>query len=184
MITIGTKQMERICSINHYSPIIMRKAFVFVLLSFATFITSAQKTWFVGGTASIGYLNNFTFAVEPQFGYEFSDRFAMGTGIGLTLVDNGYTTVCGIAEPFLRFCVWHNERLFIDLKATGGLGFTDELLLCQVGIRPCLRFRVNDHWDISADLGLLGAQYTYSDGWRPSFGISATSAGLWFAYRF
>lgn len=162
----------------------MKKTIVFVLMSFATFFTSAQNNWFVGGTGSIGYMNNFTFTLEPQFGYEFSDRFAMGTGIGLAMADNGNTVVIGIAEPFLRFCIWHNERIFIDLKATGGLGFTDELLLCQVGIRPCLRFRVNEHWDISADMGLLGAQYTYSDGWRPSFGLSATSVGLWFAYRF
>lgn len=163
----------------------MKKSFVFVLLLFATFITSAQKTWFVGGTASIGYVNNFTFALEPQFGYEFNDRFAIGTGVGFTLVDDEYyTDIVGIAEPFFRFCAWHNERVFIDLKATAGFGFTDELDLCQIGIRPSLRFRINDHWDMAADLGLLGAQYTYSDGWRPAFGISAVSASLWFAYRF
>ena len=163
----------------------MKKIIIIVILSFATFVTSAQGTWFVGGTASIGYINYFTFSIEPQFGFELNDRLAIGTGVGLTLVDDEYCTdVVGIVEPFFRFCVWHNERFFIDLKATSGLGFTDELLLCQVGIRPSLRFRINEHWDMSADLGLLGAQYTYSDGWRPAFGISAVSAGLWFAYRF
>lgn len=163
----------------------MKKILIFVLLSFSVSISSAQKTWFIGGTASIGYLNYFNFALEPQFGYEFTDRFAIGTGIGLTVTaDDYYTDVIGIAEPFLRFCLWHNDRIFIDLKATGGFGFTDELVLCQVGIRPSLRFRINDHWDISADIGLLGAQYTYSVGWRPAFGITATSAGLCFAYRF
>lgn len=163
----------------------MKKSFILVLFLLATFITSAQKTWFVGGTASIGYVNNFTFALEPQFGYEFTDRWAIGTGIGLTLSsDEYYTSVVGIAEPFVRFCAWHNERVFIDLKATAGFGFTDELDLCQIGIRPSLRFRINDHWDMAADLGLLGAQYIYSDGWRPAFGISAVSASLWFAYRF
>jgi hypothetical protein len=164
---------------------VMKKSFIFVLFFFATLITSAQKTWFVGGTASIGYLNNFTFAFEPQFGYEFNDRFAIGSGVGLSLADDGYGTyVAGIAEPFVRFCAWHNEKIFIDLKATAGFGFTDELILCQVGIRPSLRFRINEHWDMSANLGLFGAQYTYSVGWRPAFGISASSAGLWVAYRF
>lgn len=163
----------------------MKKLLLLFLLSFATFITSAQNTCFVGGTASIGYVDNFTFAFEPQFGYEFTDRWAIGTGIGLTLVsDEYYTSIVGIAEPFVRLCAWHNEKIFIDLKTTAGFGFTDELILCQVGIRPCLRFRINEHWDMSADLGLLGAQYTYSEGWRPAFGISAVSAGLWFAYRF
>lgn len=178
--------MAKIYSSNHLvMQTIMKKACIFILLSISMYISSAQKTWFVGGSASIGYLNNFTIALEPQFGYEFTDRFAIGTGIGLTVVaDDYYTDVVGVAEPFLRFCLWHNDRIFIDLKATGGVGFTDELILCQVGIRPSLRFRINDHWDISADIGLLGAQYTYSIGWRPAFGITATSAGLWFAYRF
>lgn len=100
------------------------------------------------------------------------------------LADDGYDTyVAGIVDPFVRFCAWHNERIFIDLKATAGFGFTDELILCQVGIRPSLRFRINEHWDMSADLGLFGAQYTYSVGWRPAFGITS-SAGLWVAYRF
>ena len=166
------------------------KKIVFVSLFLLVIIVSpAQKTWFVGGTASIGYVDNFTFSFEPQFGYEITDRWAIGTGIGLALVSDNYgyynsTTVGGIAEPFVRLCAWHDERLFFDLKATAGFGFIDELILCQVGIRPSLRFRINEHFDISADLGLFGAQYTYQVGWQPAFGITATSAGVWLAYRF
>ena len=37
---------------------------------------------------------------------------------------------------------------------------------------------------MAADIGLFGAQYTYDGGWTPAIGITATSAGLWFAYRF
>ena len=161
----------------------MKKTILFVSLLVSTFAVSAQKTWFVGGSAGISYVNYFSFYFEPQFGYEITDRWAIGTGIGLSLADDGYTTIVGVVEPFVRFCAWHNERFFIDLKAGAGLGFVDELLLCQVGLQSSLRFRINDHWDFSADLGLLGAKYTYSDGWRPAFGISS-SAGLWIAYRF
>ena len=163
---------------------VVKKSFIFVLFFFATLITSAQKTWFVGGTASIAYSDYFSFSFEPQFGYEFTDYFAIGAGVGLSLADDRYHTyVAGVAEPFIRFCVWHNEIIFLDLKATSGFGFTDELILCKVGIRPGLRFRINNHWDITADLGLFGANYSYSDGWRPAFGITG-SAGFWFAYRF
>ena len=167
----------------------MKKIVFFFFFLLIITVAPAQKTWFVGGTTSIGYVDNFTFSFEPQFGYEITDRWAIGTGVGLTLVSDNYnyyttTTVVGIAEPFVRLCACHNERLFFDLKATAGLGFTDELILCQIGIRPSLRFRINEHFDISADLGLFGAQYTYSIGWQPAFGITATSAGVWFAYRF
>ncbi|MBO7446475.1 MAG: hypothetical protein J6T86_08725 [Bacteroidales bacterium] len=162
----------------------MKKIILFVSLFFVIHISSAQQTWFIGGTACISYLDNFTFALEPQFGYEFSDKWAIGTGVGFTLVSDDFTYLIGIAEPFIRFCTWHNDRVFIDLKATAGFGFDKVLELCQIGITPSLRFRINEHWDMAADIGLFGAQYTYYGRWRPAFGINAASAGLWFAYRF
>ncbi len=163
----------------------MKKIILFFALLLTVYVSSAQKTWFVGGTASIGYVNDFTFSFEPQFGYEFTERWAIGSGIGLALNSSlGYTFVLGVAEPYVRFCAWHNDRVFIDLKATAGFAFDNELELCQVGIRPSLRFRINDHWDMAADLGLFGAQYTMGNDWTPAIGISATSVGLWFNYRF
>ena len=162
----------------------MKKFLLPLLLLFAVSTVQGQKTWFVGGTAEISYVDQFAFGFEPQFGYEFTDRWAVGSGIGLALASNGYTTICGVAEPFVRFCAWHNELVYIDLKATAALGFDDILEICQIGIRPSLRFRINDHWDIAADIGMFGAQYTDWNGWTPAFGISAASAGLWVAYRF
>ncbi len=168
------------------SNILFMKRSLLFLFFFLTFFTcSAQKSWFIGGTANISYVNSFSFAVEPQFGYEINDRLAIGTGVGLLLEsDYNYNILFGVAEPFIRFCAWHNERFFLDLKLTAGFGFTDILHLCQVGVRPSFRFRLSDHWDMSADIGLFGAQYTYSEGWRPAFGIQAANASLWFAYRF
>ena len=162
----------------------MKKIFLLVSLLLTINASPAQKTWFVSGTTIISYLDNFTFGIEPQFGCELSERWAIGTGVGFTLVTDDLTYVLGIAEPYIRFCAWHNERVFFDLKATAGFGFDKVLELCQVGIRPSLRFRLNEHWDMSADLGLFGAQFNYYEGWRPAFGINAASAGLWFAYRF
>lgn len=161
----------------------MKKTTLFFALLFALCVSSAQKTWFVGGTGSIAYSNSFGFSFEPLFGYEFTYRWAIGSGIGLALVSDNYDSeVFGVAEPFIRFCAWHNEHVFFDLKATAGFGFDYELLICKLGIRPSLRCRLNEHWEMAADLGLFGANYDYFDGWRPAFGL--TSAGLWFAYRF
>jgi len=144
-----------------------------------------ERASFIGGTCAIGYDVRFQFAFEPIIGYEFSDRFAMGAGFGVIVAaDYSATAAMGIAEPFLRFCAWHNDLVFIDFKATAAFGFTRELDLCQVGVRPSLRFRIHEHCDIAADIGLFGAQYTIADGWRPAIGITATSAGIWVAYRF
>lgn len=140
---------------------------------------------FIGGTAEIGYAGNFTFAVEPIIGYEFNDRVAIGTGIGpIVAAGGGVTVAMGVVEPFIRLCAWHNDIVFIDFKATAGIGFNEEMQLCQVGVRPSLRVRLTEHCEMAADIGLFGAQYTYDGGWTPAIGITATSAGLWFAYRF
>ena len=144
-----------------------------------------EGAFFLGGSGSIGYVGAFNFALEPEIGYEFTDRWAIGTGIGVSVASGGGVTgVVGVVEPFVRLCAWHNELVFIDFKATAGIGFTDVLQLCQVGIRPSLRFRLSEHCDLAADIGLFGAQYTIAAGWQPAFGIAATSAGIWVAYRF
>lgn len=139
---------------------------------------------FIGATGTIGYTDYFTFGLEPVFGYEVNDWFAFGTGIGVVLgSEKRATAVMGIAEPFLRFCPWHNDLVYIDFKLTAGIGFTDYLQMVQVGIRPSLRFRLTPHCELAADIGLFGAQYQY-ERWKPSFGITASSAGIWCVYRF
>ena len=144
-----------------------------------------QSAFFLGATGAMGYSGAFNFAFEPVIGYEFTDRFALGTGIGVMVVaGNGVTVAMGVVEPFVRLCAWHNDLVFIDFKATAGLGFDRDLQMCQIGVRPSLRFRISEHCDIAADIGLFGAQYTRADGWQPALGITATAAGLWFAYRF
>lgn len=145
-----------------------------------------QSAFFIGGTGAIGYDGAFTFALEPQFGYEFTDRWAIGTGVGVVVAaaDRGGLAVMGIVEPFVRFCAWHNDLVYIDIKATAGVGFDNYLELCQVGLRPSLRFRLTEHCDLAADIGLFGAQYTPANDWQPALGITATAAGIWVAYRF
>ena len=144
-----------------------------------------ESAFFLGGTGTIGYDGMFNFGLEPVFGYEITDRIAVGTGIGMLMaVDRDMTVTMGVVEPFIRFCAWHNDLVFIDFKATAGIGFDRELLLCQVGIRPSLRFRLSEHCDLAADLGLFGAQYTINTEWQPAFGITPSSAGIWVAYRF
>ena len=147
--------------------------------------TKTRKgAFFVGGTAEIGYSGTFNLAIEPIFGYEFNDRVAIGTGIGPVYSEaKGISDVVGVVEPFVRLCAWHNDIVFIDFKVTAGVGFNNELILVQTGVRPSLRVRLNEHWEVSADLGLFGAQCVYGD-WTPVVGIGATSAGVWFAYRF
>lgn len=144
-----------------------------------------ESAFFLGFTGLIGYTTALNFGFEPLFGYEFTDRVAIGAGIGVILAaGRGIVIPMGVAEPFLRFCAWHNDIVFIDFKATGAFGFDKYLQTCQVGVRPSLRVRISEDCDLAADIGLFGAQYINGEGWSPAIGITATSAGLWFAYRF
>ena len=164
----------------------MKKILLFVLILSASIASNAQSGWFIGGSAGIGYRNYFSFSAEVKVGYEFTDWFALGTGLGgVVLVGrDNFFAVTGIAEPFARFCVWHNESVYFDLHVLGGIEFTDELQFCQVGVRPSVRFRVSENVDMAADLVVLGAQYIPETGWCPSLSFSTLSGGLRLCYHF
>lgn len=164
----------------------MKKILLFVLLFSAAIASNAQSGWFVGGSAGIGIRNYFSVSAEVKVGYEFTDWFALGSGLGAVIFvgRDDFFAVTGIAEPFARFCVWHNDNIFIDLHVLGGIEFTDELQFCQVGVRPSLRFRVSDNIDMAADLIVLGAQYIPESGWRPSLSFSSLNGGLRLCYHF
>ena len=164
----------------------MKKILLFVLLLSASIASKAQSGWFVGGSAGIGFRNYFALSGEVRVGYEFTDWFALGSGLGAVVIwgrDN-FFEVTGIAEPFARFCVWHNESIYLDLHVLGGIEFTDELQFCQVGVRPSIRFRVSENVDMAADLIVLGAQYIPNQGWSPSLSFSTMSGGIRLCYHF
>ena len=161
----------------------MKKIFFFALLLSASVASYAQGHWFTGGSANIGFRNYFVASGEVWVGYEFNDRWAIGTGIGFGVVANSDAKVFSVIEPYGRFNAWNNNLVYFDIKAKAGFGLNDELIACQIGLTPSLRFRINEHWDVSADIGLFGAQYTH-EKWSPAVGISGTNTGLWIAYRF
>ena len=162
---------------------------IFVLLAAVASLSLSVKaqnrgSFFVGGTAGIGYSDCFEFALEPIIGYEIKDWMAVGTGLGMSVAaGGGASVVLGVAEPFIRFTPWHNDLVYLDLKTTAGFAFDNQLIFTQIGVRPGIRFRVTPHCDIAADLGLFGAQCTLGD-WSPAIGLDGTSVSLWVAYRF
>lgn len=139
-----------------------------------------QKSCFIGGTGQICYAGAFSLTLIPQLGYEFNDRFAVGAGIGVRVITDAY--VNGIFEPFMRVTAWHNDLFYLDFKGVARLFWGSSIETLQVGLRPSLRFRINDHWDLSADIGLLGVQY--SGDWGINVGITGTDVGIWGSYRF
>lgn len=156
-----------------------------ILLSFAVLCAvSAQAQVFVGGTGRLGYLEDtFVFSAVPEVGYEFNERWAVGGALGFSLAADGDTTTFGVAEPFIRFTPWRNERVAFDIKACGEFMFKDFLAESEIGLRPSVRFFLNGHFDVSADFGILGASYNGLE-WKPAFLVTGPNVSLGVAYTF
>lgn len=145
----------------------------------------AQAQLFVGGTGRIGYANDaFVFGAVPEVGYEFNEKWAAGAALGINLdAGNGSSAVRGVAEPFVRFTPWQNKRMAFDVKAIAELEFQSELWGAEIGLRPSVRFFINDHLDATVDFGLIGASYNGWD-WSGAFLVNAMRTQLGIAYKF
>lgn len=148
--------------------------------------TASQAQVFVGGTGRIGYADDiFLFAVVPEVGYEFNEKWAVGAGLGLNMGKDGSNTVFqGAAEPFVRFTPWQNKHVAFDVKAMAELGFQDYLVGAEIGLRPSVRFFLNQHLDVTVDFGIIGAS-TDGDVWSPAVlftGMNVPQVGI--AYKF
>ena len=162
------------------------KKIVMMLLVLASMSVKVNAQWFVGGTGGVGYFgDHFGLEVAPMAGYEFNDRWAVGLGVGAGFgCHNGDSWGYGIINPYGRFNCWNNEKLFIDVKGMVDARIRDNGgSVTSVGFVPSLRFAINEKWQMSADLGLVGVQIG-NDDVDPVFGFTGTSVGLSVIYKF
>ena len=138
---------------------------------------------FVGGGGLIGYNQDaFKFEAKPTLGYKLSDKFAVAIEGGFGVVD---TEIFGILDPYLRYTFWSNGKVAIDGKLKGEMMFShEELSAAEVGIAPSFRVKLNPKWELSADLGIFGAQMLSSDNWEPAFGVTTSGIEIAFLYNF
>lgn len=158
---------------------IMKKMIVTLLLMVGAGVPSMARV-FVGGTGGVGYVNDaFRWVMKPGVGYEFNERWAIGTTLGFSLADS---EIAGVADPFVRFNCWNNGKFFIDAKAHAEMIFRSELGGAAVGVSPSVRYEFSPRWQVAASVGLLGAQYDGYD-WSPAFMVTG-STELGIIYRF
>lgn len=157
------------------------KKMVMMMLALASMSMEMNAQWFVSGSAAFGYLSDrFQMDLRPSAGYEFTDQWAAGIGLGMGVQGRD---VFGVFDPFVRFNCWNNKKLFIDVKAEAKVFVGSEWNVANIGFVPSLRYAVNNHWQVAGDFGLIGVQD--NDGnWSPAFGFTATSAELSVIYKF
>mgnify|MGYP003370506699 CR=1 FL=1 len=165
----------------------MRKLSILLIVMVSChFSVIAEKHFDLGFTGAITYTDYFSASVEPTVGLEFNDFIAVGTGLGAGY-NSEVVNIFMIAEPFVRFTPYHNDFFFLDLRLNSAWawlpsGEEDKFLMAQHGLIPALRFRLSEHWDITADAGIFGVQEYIDRTWSPAIGIK--SFGLWATYRF
>lgn len=156
----------------------MKKFLLSVALCSASLIANAEV--FIGGLAGIAYSDEtFSMMFAPCIGYEFNEKMAIGTGVGFGVYDgDGYAVV----NPFLRFTPCQNERVAFDLKLQSNMQFDEGESYALIGISPCVRAKLSEHWQLACDFGLVGIE-CYG-GCTPSFSIKNCNVNAAILYKF
>ncbi len=162
----------------------LRKYF-YVLVSILLFASFGNKadaqTWTIGGNITLKTANKYAYTrLEVDGGYEFNDKWAVGLKTGF---ETGSDTGSFILGGNGRFTPWHNDVLYIDIKAVADLLVYDVVSL-NTGIVPSLRFRVAPRWEVYSDFGFIGLRGQLGYGLSPVAVITALNAGLGVTFRF
>lgn len=157
------------------------KKIILTLLILLSISTGTRAQWFVTGSANIGYLkNNFQLAIKPGVGYEITDKWAVGLSAGMNMISSD---VYADIEPYVRYNCWNNDKFFFDIKAKSDIIFDSYLESAQIGLSPSIRYKINKHWQVFGDVGLLGADYFDGD-WSFAIGTGTIGINTGVIYKF
>lgn len=156
----------------------MRKLLLASVFCVTSLVTNAEV--FIGGLAGVAYSNEtFSMTFEPNIGYEFNDKFAIGIGGGFSMYDED---TYGVLNPYLRFTPCQNDRVAFDLKLQSEMQFLDGDSYALIGVSPSIRAKLSDHWQLSSDFGIFGVE-CYEDC-TPAFALKNVNVNVVILYRF
>ncbi len=159
----------------------MKKRTFALFFGLIAFGINAHAQFFLGGSMGISYRHDrFSLALKPNLGYEFNERWAVGLGIGVDYLNEEFY---GNVNPYIRFNCWNNSKIFFDLKASADVLFNTENVSTLAGLKPSLRYAINDHWQIAADVAVLGVDI-YDGVCKPAFVFATSNTELTFLYKF
>lgn len=149
----------------------MKKIVLFLFVAIATLSVKAQDIY-MGGNLSLWHnsdADNTAFTIAPEIGYNLSEKWALGVTIGFRHdSEDDLSTNTFLIEPYARFSYYENKivRLFVD----GGFGFataktedSDAVNGFEIGFKPGIAVKLNQHFSLVAKCGFLGYQNDYSE---------------------
>ena len=157
----------------------MKKLLLTLLIGGAALNAKAQ--WFVAGDGGLSYVDEvFSMTLRPYVGYEINEQFAVGFGAGVSVFDD---ETCAVINHYVRYTIWNNDQLAIDVKALSQITTHDGYSINQLGVAPSVRFKINDQWQVAADCGFFGACCADGD-WTPAFAAKNVNVNATVIYRF
>ena len=159
----------------------MKKFLLMVVVMMAALGASAQEMY-IGGGISLWRdtdRDQMAFSISPDFGYELNERWAVGgeliyahnSSVDGNFVKNGFAIA-----PYGRFTYYQNKvvRLFLDM----GVGFStykkngeDSEVGFEVGVKPGLAIKCNEHFSFVTKVGFVGFRDAYLASEKSGFGI-------------
>ena len=166
-----------------------------LILGLSALTLSVHAAWSITGNTSLWYeQEKLTFNLLPSVTYSINQTWAVGSQLGVKLLyANKMTTCYGVVKPYVRYTVWHNDVIYLDLRGQAGVSFDNRLQTVEMGIVPSLRVKVADHWSVKFTFGLLGATYEphaqpsvegKSQQWSGGYKLNAGDASVGVTYRF
>jgi len=167
-------------SINRNDKI-MKRIIAFLVGLLISLSVMARGSNLIGGSVGMVHPYKMAVTISPHVLREFDNRWAVGIGVGFGFVCGGDEEKFAVIEPYGRFDIWNNGFVFFDVKAKACFGFNEKPLVSQIGFCPSLMFCLGNRWEISADVGLLGAASTIRKEW--AFKLTGGDLNLLLAYR-
>ena len=162
----------------------MKKIMLSLAMALVSVCASAQV--YIGGTAGIssnkfeGGDSKTAYALMPEIGYEFNNKWEAGLEIGIKKGD-----VCElravpeattfIVAPYVRYTAV--ETKVVDLFFEGTIGYSSVSKgggdFYEVGIKPGLAVKLSKHVDFISKIGFLGYK-----GYSPEHGDNSSTFGV------
>mgnify|MGYP000164412886 CR=1 FL=1 len=177
----------------------MKKGLLLIVVMVAAIAVKAQDIY-VGGSFNVwrnSTGNTTSFKVAPEIGYNFNETWALGAELDYSHDYNGsLSTNAFSVAPYIRWSYYQNDavRLFLDGAAAIGFDglhgkkFAGGHLLEgggveQIGFRPGIAVKLNDHFSFIAKYGFLGYRRNVNTP-GDSFGLKLTSEDLSIGFHY
>ena len=169
----------------------MKKGLLMLVALLATIAVQAQDIY-VGGSFNLwrnSTGNTTSFKIAPEIGYNFNETWALGAELNYSHEYESKVTVNAVSiAPYIRWSYYQNDVVRLFLDGTAAIGFEkikdgNTSKAGQIGLRPGIAVKLNDHFSFIAKYGFLGYRRNVNT-LGDSFGLQLTSEDLSIGFHY